>query len=149
MFVRDGGTLIINDGNFAGSYGVSGGTTGGAGGATAGEAHGSLISLHGGSTTTFNVSADNEVTFGVGGSPAPTAGTGGVAKTGLGTLIFGQVHGYTGATVIEEGLARIDGSVASSAFTVENGGTVGGTGTTGSVFVASGARWRRVRAPGT
>ena len=59
------------------------------------------------------------MTFGVAGSPAPTAGTGGVTKTGEGTLIFGQVHGYTGATVIEEGLARVDGSVAASAFTVE------------------------------
>ena len=138
VFVRDGGTLIINDGNFAGSYGVTGGTTAGAGGATAGQAHGSLMFLHGGSTTTFNVSADNEVTFGVGGSPSPTAGTGGIAKTGLGTLIFGQVHGYTGATLIEEGFARVDGSVATSAFTIESGATLGGGGTTGAVSIQSG-----------
>ena len=138
IFVRDTGKLIINDGNFAGSYGVTGGTTGGAGGATSGEAHGSLMFLHGAATVTFNVSPDNEVTFGVGGSPSPTAGTGDIIKTGGGTLIFGQVHGYTGATLIEEGVARVDGSVATSAFTIESGATLTGGGTTGAVDLQSG-----------
>lgn len=59
----------------------------------------------------------------------PVSGPGGLIKDGDGTLVLAAINTYAGATVLNAGTLRVDGStVAGSAFTA-NGGTLGGNGT--------------------
>lgn len=64
-------------------------------------------------------------------------GTGGFTKTGAGVLTLSNANTYSGATTVSAGTLLINGSIASSATTV-NGGLLGGSGTTGAVTVNSG-----------
>jgi autotransporter-associated beta strand protein len=65
------------------------------------------------------------------------SGVGGLSKSGKGTLTMKGSNTYTGNTTVSDGTLRIDGSISSSALTVEDGGKVQGTGTLGpSVFRA-------------
>ena len=66
------------------------------------------------------------------------SGTGGLTKSGTGTLTLGAVNGYNGATTVNVGKLLVSGSAASSAVTVNSGGTLGGIGTVGSLDVKSG-----------
>lgn len=136
IFVRDGGTLIVNGGSFTGTFSVTGGTTGGTGGATAGEAQGQVMFLHGTGTTTFAVGTGETRTLS--GDDA-IAGNGILGKSGAGTLILQSTQAnFVGGAVVGGGLLRVDGSIASAAVAVNNGGTLGGNGTVGGVHVANG-----------
>ena len=53
-----------------------------------------------------------------------------------GTLVLSGANTYTGATAVAGGLLQVDGSITNSAVTVD-GGTLGGSGTTGDVFVVA------------
>ncbi|MFZ9167076.1 autotransporter domain-containing protein, partial [Vulcanococcus sp.] len=65
------------------------------------------------------------------------SGVGGFSKSGKGTLVLTGSNTYTGNTTVSDGTLRVDGSISSSALTVEDGGRVQGTGTLGpSVFRA-------------
>jgi autotransporter-associated beta strand protein len=55
-----------------------------------------------------------------------------------GRLTLAGSNTYSGGTTVESGTLLIDGSTANSAVTVDNGGTLGGTGTAGLVTVESG-----------
>ncbi len=67
------------------------------------------------------------------------SGAGGVVMRGTGTRTLTANQTYTGNTVIESGELRFNGTVASTAVTVQNGGTLGGSGTlAGAVTVQSG-----------
>lgn len=76
---------------------------------------------------------------------APLTGSGGLAKADLGTLVLGGASDYTGATAVAGGTLVVNGSIARSAVSVQNGAVLGGDGTVGSTIVATGA----TVAPGT
>lgn len=55
-------------------------------------------------------------------------GSGGLTKSGAGTLTLGAANTYTGVSTVNAGVLRINGSVAGGAVAAE-GGTLSGTGT--------------------
>ena len=81
------------------------------------------------STEVAGVIQDGGVNGGTGGS---------LVKTGSGTLTLSGINTYTGATTVDAGTLIVNGSIASSVLTtVRAGGTLAGTGTVGSVLVAT------------
>ncbi len=65
------------------------------------------------------------------------SGTGGLDKIGSGTLLLTGASTYTGETSVNEGVLKVDGSLV-SAVSVNEGGTLMGTGTIGGLEVGSG-----------
>ncbi|MBR0872064.1 autotransporter domain-containing protein [Bradyrhizobium tropiciagri] len=64
-----------------------------------------------------------------------------LANTGsaVGTTVLSAANTYTGATTVNGGILRVDGSIASSSLTtVNSGGLLTGTGTVGNTTIASG-----------
>jgi autotransporter-associated beta strand protein len=81
----------------------------------------------------------------------PITGTGGIDKTGSGTVVItGTNNNFTGATDISEGKLVVNGDISSSSkVTVEAGGTLGGSGKVGALEVASGGTLAVGNSPGT
>ena len=129
FFVRDGGTLTVNNSTLAGTYDVTGGA-GGAGGATAGQAQGTTLYLQGaGSTTNFNIASGTQT---LAGNDA-VAGAGGLGKGGAGTLaITGANTNYTGTTSVSGGLINFaaGNSLGTGNITLNGGGLQWATGNT-------------------
>lgn len=133
VFVRDGGTLIINDGTFNGSFTLAEGQ--GGGNAEKGEAQGKVMFLHGTSTTTLAISAANTRTIG---DDDAIAGDGTFAKSGDGTLIIsGDNANFVGTARVSDGVFQVDGSIA-MATTMVSGGVLGGTGVVGETHILGG-----------
>lgn len=66
-------------------------------------------------------------------------GTGTFTKQGSGTLtITGAAKNFSGTTNVNAGTLLVDGSMASSTFQVNSGGTLGGTGSVGAALIANG-----------
>ena len=73
------------------------------------------------------------------------SGTGGLTKSGSGTLTLAGANSYIGATTVSAGKLLVNGATAlGSAVTVSSGGTLGGTGTAAGTVGVSGTI-----APGT
>jgi autotransporter-associated beta strand protein len=108
------------------------------------------VTSAGAATLTINVASG---TFSYGAGTAANSGiiTGSVSvtKSGNGTQVLGDVNTYTGSTSINGGTLVANGGIASSAVTINNTGILGGSGTTGSVTVNSGATISPGNSPGT
>jgi autotransporter-associated beta strand protein len=76
------------------------------------------------------------------------SGAGSLAKAGTGTLILSASNNYTGGTTVAAGRLVVDGSIASSAVSVQNGGTLGGSGAVGSTTIESGGTISPGNSPG-
>lgn len=72
-----------------------------------------------------------------------------VVKAGAGTQTLSGDSTYTGATTVQAGKLVVDGSIASSAVTVTNGGTIGGSGSVGALTIADGGTLAPGSSPGT
>lgn len=65
-------------------------------------------------------------------------GTGSLVKTGAGSLTLSGTNLLSGPTSVAQGMLAVTGSLANSAVTVLNGGTLAGTGTVGATSVQMG-----------
>jgi fibronectin-binding autotransporter adhesin len=93
-----------------------------------------------GRTLTWEIGAKNmDTTFP--GIINNAAGITAITKVGTGTLTLTGANTYSGATTVSAGILLIEGTSSASPFTVQSGGTLGGTGTiTGPVNFQSGSR---------
>ncbi|MBR0958281.1 autotransporter domain-containing protein [Bradyrhizobium japonicum] len=73
------------------------------------------------------------------------AGPGTLEKIGSGTLILSGTNTYTGATMVNGGILRVDGNISQSSLTTVNaGGALFGAGIVGNTMIAAGG----IYAPG-
>jgi autotransporter-associated beta strand protein len=77
------------------------------------------------------------------------AGSAGMTKAGTGTLTLGGISTYTGPTSVEAGKLVVSGSIAGSTVTVNNGGTLAGSGTVGGIVLNLGSTLSPGNSPGT
>ncbi|MFD0895876.1 autotransporter-associated beta strand repeat-containing protein [Luteolibacter ambystomatis] len=59
------------------------------------------------------------------------SGSGSLTKSGAGTLLLSATNTYTGTTTVGGGILTVNGSLSTGVVTVQNGGTLSGTGTVG------------------
>ncbi|MGJ3230773.1 MAG: autotransporter domain-containing protein [Oceanicaulis sp.] len=90
-----------------------------------------------GATLTVNQTTDSEFA-------GTISGDGGFVKAGGGTLNLTGTSTLTGDTTINDGVLKVNGSIASSTLIVNPGGTLGGTGVIGGAVIDNGG----VFAPG-
>lgn len=77
------------------------------------------------------------------------SGDGGMTMSSAGVLTLSGSNTYTGTTTVGGGLLVVNGSISGSAVTVQNGGTLGGSGTVGSATIESGGTIAPGNSPGT
>jgi len=102
---------------------------------------GSMIQLGANSLT---VGTANSTTF-----AGSIDGSGGLVKQGTGALQLSGTNTYTGATTVNAGTLIVNGSIASSALTVNAGAMLAGTGTVGATTIMSGGTFAPGNSPGT
>jgi outer membrane autotransporter protein len=131
-----GGLIKLGDGTLTltGPNNYSGGTTIVSGmlqignGGTEGSIIGDVVD-----EGTLNFVRSDTVTF-----SGTISGFGGVVQNGSGVTILTGTSSYTGSTTVNAGILDVNGSIATSAVTV-NGATLKGNGTVGPLTLATGA----------
>ncbi len=136
--VTDGRLNVLGKLNSAGAVIVQGGTL--AFGNTAIDAEGNQIASLSGSGGSVIIDGALTLNQNQNASFAGViAGAGTLIKNGPGTLTLSGVNIYTGATALNAGGLRVDGSIAESSLTtVGSGATLTGAGTVGALTVNSG-----------
>ena len=76
-------------------------------------------------------------------------GSGKLTKEGAGILSITGTGNLSGTSTVSAGLLKVNGSIADSAVTVNDGGTLGGGGTVGAILVAAGGTLSPGNSPGT
>ncbi|WP_417549110.1 autotransporter domain-containing protein [Methylophaga sp.] len=158
-FVGSGTTYISGNNTYTGSTNISsgklvvynGGTLGNNSAVTVGtgamlEALSDLTigSLAGNGTVDVDTGSGG-FTLTVGGDNTSTVFSGTIidfsylTKTGTGTLTMTGNNPYYGATIVNDGLLVVNGSIANSGITVNTGGSLGGSGTLGSITINGGS----------
>ena len=96
----------------------------------------SRVKIENGVTATFDTNGNNVIFA----SPLQTGlgSTGGLTKTGLGSLNLTAANTYTGTTTVEAGSLFVNGSIASANTLVNALGLLGGSGTIGGNVVNKG-----------
>jgi autotransporter-associated beta strand protein len=148
--IGSGTTVLTGNNSYGGGTGINAGVLAVAADTNLGATSGSLA--FGGGTLQFlaGFSTGRAVTLNAGGGTVDTngnsatlagtiGGPGGLTKIGIGTLTLSANNPYTGATTVNAGTLAVNGAIASSAVTVNTGGTLGGTGTVGSTTINGGA----------
>ena len=120
--------------------------------AMAGNNNYNIGELSGTSTGILDVGG-NTVTLGGSGRSGSFAGqitgTGGnVTKAGVGTVTLTGTSDYSGQTTVSGGKLVVDGALTQSSVSVQNGGTLGGSGTVSALTVASGGTLAAGNSPG-
>ncbi|MCW5807966.1 MAG: hypothetical protein KIT31_36780, partial [Deltaproteobacteria bacterium] len=129
MFVRDGASLNITDGSFAG-----GSVTGGNGGGNNGAAAGTNLFLMSGTTTTFNptgtltfngtIADDSAASVPTGQSFTAGTGAGAAIAISGGTVALNGANTYSGGTTVNNGAVASAGNNAAfgtGGVTLDNG----------------------------
>ncbi len=138
--IGTGTFTLTGENTFTGGTTISTGTLSIGDGGTTGSISGDIANN---AALTFNRS-DASAYAGV------ISGTGTLTKLGSGTLVLTGDSTYTGTTTINGGKLVVDGSIASSSLTrINNGGTLGGSGTVGAVTINSGGTISPGNSPGT
>ena len=150
LTVADGGLMLVDpteDSSFTiGKYAGSSGTLN-IGRYGTNEEAGTVSTpkiAFGAGTGTINFNQSNSTTV-----SAAISGNGSVNQLGTGTTILSASNSYTGATTVGGGLLVVNGSIASSAVTVNSGGTLAGSGSVGGLIVNSGGTINPGNSPGT
>jgi fibronectin-binding autotransporter adhesin len=126
------GTLITTGANnYSGGTTVSAGTLQIGNGGTTGTLGSGAVTNNG--ALVFNRSDNFNVSTTI-------AGSGTLTKEGDGIMTLLGISDYSGNTIVNDGTLAVDGTASSSSFTVNNGATLRGNGSTGAVTVASGGR---------
>ena len=148
------GVLTLSGTNtYSGATTLNGGTLSLSGGSAIADAGAVIVNtgatLHVASAETVgsvngvgNITLDDTLTTG-GANTDDTiggviGGTGALTKSGTGTLTLSGVNTYSGGTTLSGGILAVTGDTHTSAFAVNNGATLSGSGTVGSTTVASG-----------
>ena len=144
------GTATINSLNVAGAYTMTqnAGTmlTFASGGILANPGTGNTATITGGTLTSTNIAAGNDLiihvnsgTLAVASAVADTTAGMGLTKTGSGRLALSNTHEYTGPTNVNGGILQISGSIAaSSGVFIHHGGRLEATGALPAVTVNDG-----------
>jgi autotransporter-associated beta strand protein len=93
---------------------------------------GTSISLNGANASANTITTDANVGATIN---SVLAGSAGMTKAGGGTLTLGGANTYSGGTSVDAGTLVVDGSANNTTISVNNGGTLSGSGSVGGIVV--------------